>query len=144
MQTKYRAYICCGRNCGPKGSVALLDALEAEVEQASIADRVQVLPTGCQAHCESGPTMVIYPGPVYYQEISRDKLRRIVQEHFIEGRPVADYFWTGIAKRLGDEKRAAVGVVQATRPVAERPQPRKPEKRERPKRSYEDVDDFKW
>jgi (2Fe-2S) ferredoxin len=92
---QYRAYVCCGPNCGPKDSRALLDLLVREVERAGLAGRVSVLPTGCQNHCESGPTMVVYPGPVFYQQVSRERLHRIVQEHFGEHRPVEEYFWAG-------------------------------------------------
>ncbi|MDQ6694955.1 MAG: (2Fe-2S) ferredoxin domain-containing protein [Chloroflexota bacterium] len=139
--TKYRAYVCCGRNCGPKGSGELLDLLEEEVRRALLEEQVQVLPTGCQAHCESGPTMVVYPGPIYYQEISKDKLPRIVKEHFSEGVPVADFFWTGPTGLIRDQKRAAFNAVQSqVRPN----QGSRTGESKRPKRSYEDVDDFKW
>ena len=30
---RYRAYLCCGPNCGPKGASALLDFLSEEVER---------------------------------------------------------------------------------------------------------------
>src|SRR5437588_11398514 len=102
---KYRAYICCGPNCGPKGSLALLDYLEEEVERQGLAEQVSVLPTGCQSHCATGPTMVVYPGPVYYQEMDRERLRRVVREHFIDGRPVHAFFWTGPPKPLMEPKK---------------------------------------
>ncbi len=141
-QTEYRAYICCGPNCGPKGSVQLLEVLEAEVASKGMKARVAVLPTGCQSHCETGPTMVVYPGPVYYQEVDRERLVRIVAEHFGRGVPVGEYFWTGpYPKRLQVLDRGAQGPgvqkewgqsTQETRnkPKAQRPLP--------------DVDDFKW
>ena len=54
----YRVYVCCGKNCGPKGSPQLLDFLEEEVRRLSLQDRVRVYPGACQTHCESGPTVV--------------------------------------------------------------------------------------
>jgi (2Fe-2S) ferredoxin len=139
----YRAYLCFGPNCGPKGSAALLATLEAELEVAGLSDRVSVLPTGCQAHCESGPTMVVYPGPTYYQEVDASRLKRIVTEHFAEGKPVAKYFWTGVRRRiLPDGRRVLVG-----KPVAEAPLTPSVARRERlprPRKPQREVDDFKW
>jgi (2Fe-2S) ferredoxin len=139
----YRAYICFGPNCGPKGSSALFDALEAELVAAGLEGRVTVLPTGCQAHCESGPTMVVYPGPTYYQEVDTARIKRIVREHFAAGTPVAEYYWTGTRRRiLPDGTRVLVG-----KPVPEKSLDTvatKPERPPRPHKPQREVDDFKW
>lgn len=139
--TEYRAYICCGPNCGPKGSARLLDVLEEELERQDMSERVSVLPTGCQSHCETGPTMVVYPGPVYYEEVDDARLERIVREHFGRGIPVKEFFWTGVKKRITFLERAErrPGLTSfpqiATSETAPKPRPQKP----RP-----EVDDFKW
>ena len=107
-------------------------------------DRVSVLPTGCQAHCESGPTMVVYPGPVYYQAIDDDRLRRIVAEHFAGGEPVEEYFWTGVRRRILPNGKSQVA---SRLPTFERDKPTgavERRERQKPKRAVEDVDDFKW
>jgi (2Fe-2S) ferredoxin len=139
----YRAYICFGPNCGPKGSSALLAALEAELTAAGLGDTVSVLPTGCQAHCESGPTMVVYPGPTYYQQVDAARLTRIVREHFAGGAPVSDYFWTGVRKRILPDGRKVI----VSRPVPESPLNQAAPGRDRaprPQKSPREVDDFKW
>jgi (2Fe-2S) ferredoxin len=138
---RYRAYICCGPNCGPKGSRLLLDALEEEVRRAGLQDQIAVLPTGCQNHCETGPTMVVYPGPVYYQGVDRERLRRIVSEHLALGRPVADYFWTGPNTRPEIKKSFIPLPELSARSVAKPPSP---PARPKPRRREADVDDFKW
>lgn len=139
----YRAYICFGPNCGPKGSAGLLAALEAELTEAGLDQAVSVLPTGCQAHCESGPTMVVYPGPTYYQQVDVARLKRIVAEHFRGGTPVAEFFWTGTRRRVLPDGRK----VLVNRPVPEAPLSDAPHSRERTprtKKSPREVDDFKW
>lgn len=142
-QTEYRAYICCGPNCTPKGSARLLTVLEEEVERQGMSERVSVLPTGCQSHCETGPTMVVYPGPVYYQEVDPSRLTRIVREHFGRGSPVKDYFWTGpYPKRLQviDRSSFTPGFAPSTpSSTAQKPSDKPKERRTRP-----EVDDFKW
>jgi (2Fe-2S) ferredoxin len=146
-KAKYRAYLCCGVNCGPKGASALVDFMEAEVERKGLEGEVSVSVTGCQAHCDSGPTMVVYPGPVYYQHVDQPCLRRILKEHLTEGNPVREFFWTGVRRRI----LADGSVLVPKRVIMPEPadhndvapvtqQPRKQKAKPRPP----DVDDFKW
>jgi (2Fe-2S) ferredoxin len=139
---KYRAYLCCGINCGPKGASALVSFLEAELERRGLTGVVSVASTGCQAHCESGPTMVVYPGPVFYQGMTEERLARITQEHLSNGIPVSEFFWTGVRRRI-----LANGTVIMPKNVIlpEYGDPgatihRQPKQRKPPP----DVDDFKW
>jgi len=137
----YRVYICCGINCGPKGSRQLLDFLEDEVRRLALEDQVRVFPGGCQNHCESGPTMVVYPGPTFYQEVDRTRIQRIAREHFANDRPVAEYFWQGPRVPGRPFKKP----LPDFRPAGRRDDGRKPEREQkpRPRKTY-DVDDFKW
>ncbi len=142
-QRDYRAYICCGTNCAPKGSAQLLSVLEEELAAQGMSERVAVLPTGCQSHCETGPTMVVYPGPVYYQEVDPARLARIVREHFGRGLSVKEYFWTGpYPKRLQVLDRTAYksGVI-TFEPGSTSHEPGNKPKGQRPR---PEVDDFKW
>ena|SRR5687768_8036095 len=140
-EKRYRAYLCCGPNCGPKDSHALLDYLSREVTRLGLDERVSALPTGCQAHCLSGPTMVVYPGPVYYQEITTDRLDRIIEQHFIADEPVQAYFWTGPRIKLIPRRSSLPG---------QKPGHSSTEEgealpiRKKPERKAPDVDDFKW
>ena len=143
-KAKYRAYICCGVNCGPKGASALVDFMEAEVASQHLEDDVSVSATGCQAHCDSGPTMVVYPGPVYYQQMDQNRVRRVIKEHFTSDVPVKEYFWTGVRRRILADgsiivpKRVLMpegsgGAAMHTQPRLQKTRPKPP-----------DVDDFKW
>ena len=142
--TKYRAYLCCGRNCGPKGSGELLDFLLAEVNRLDIDQQVTVLPTGCQSHCESGPTMVIYPGPIYYKAVDETRLREIAAKHLRDGMPVREYFWTGTPLRIGSNEKDTADSWVGKERLVDRNNPRghgaMPQRKEKPR----EVDDFKW
>lgn len=143
----YRAYICCGPNCGPKGSGELLDYLATEIERLDLTEQVRVAATGCQAHCESGPTMVVYPGPIFYQEVTRDRLARIVLDHFMGGVPVQDFFWRGLRpKRIVPTAPSRQGSWDARFPAKAEPGDRSQGSTHQrsPKRPAQDVDDFKW
>jgi (2Fe-2S) ferredoxin len=140
-KTKYRVYICCGPNCGPKDSRSILDYLSDRLRERELENTVSALPTGCQAHCLSGPTMVVYPGPVYYQEITEAKIDHVISSHFLRDEPVTEYFWSGKRLRIlpdGTVEEPRDGY--PTRGKEPGTQDRRRERRER----NEDVDDFKW
>jgi (2Fe-2S) ferredoxin len=142
-KAKYRVYICCGPNCGPKDSRSLLDYLSVQLREQDLDAIVSALPTGCQAHCLSGPTMVVYPGPVYYQEMTEGRMDRVISSHFLADEPVEEYFWTGKKLRIlpdGTIEKPRDPRSDAARSYNDEPEP--PTRRR--KRPVEDVDDFKW
>jgi len=85
----YRVHVCFGPNCTPLGGRGLVPALEAAVRRAGLEDRVEVLATNCRARCDDGPSVNIYPGPVFYGRVSEADAEVIVREHLVGGKPVA-------------------------------------------------------
>ncbi len=77
----YRVHLCLGPNCSARGSRSLLPVLEAAVARAGLADRVEVLATTCRNRCDYGPSMNVYPGPIFYNLLDDRALEEIVARH---------------------------------------------------------------
>ena len=87
----YRVHLCFGPNCMPRGSRALLPILQRAIFEAGISGKVEVIATSCRNRCEWGPSVNVYPGPVFYAGVTPEAIAAIVQEHLVGGRPVERY-----------------------------------------------------
>jgi (2Fe-2S) ferredoxin len=56
--------------------------------------RVLRTKTDCLRICEQGPIAVVYPDGVWYRGVTDEVAGRIVAEHLVGGRPVAEHVFT--------------------------------------------------
>ncbi|MDD2600488.1 MAG: NADH-quinone oxidoreductase subunit NuoF [Kiritimatiellae bacterium] len=86
----YKQYIlvCGGTACESNKGIALVEALNREVENNGLLQEVQVVRTGCLGFCEKGPIVKILPQDTFYVEVMPEDASEIVTEHIVKGRVV--------------------------------------------------------
>lgn len=62
---------------------------------AELSDQAEVSATSCRDRCDYGPSMNVYPGPVFYNHLDEEAIEEIVTSHFLLGKPVARYLFHG-------------------------------------------------
>lgn len=75
--------------------------LEAAIARAGIASEVEVIASTCRNRCDYGPSMNVYPGPTFYNELTAEAVEEIVTEHLAGGRPVERWFFRPVPVRRG-------------------------------------------
>lgn len=86
---KYRANLlmCAGTGCVASGTPKVKEALKAELEKRGLADEIKIVLTGCNGFCAEGPVMLVYPDEIFYQKLTVEEIPKLVEEHFLKGRP---------------------------------------------------------
>ncbi len=80
----------CGISAGAQG---VFDEFKRAAGEAGL-EHVRVIPTGCVGRCDLEPMAEVTRGdesPVLYILLTPEKVRRIVEEHIVGGKPVNEY-----------------------------------------------------
>ena len=79
---------CGGTGCKASNSAAIAENLKASLEKYGMADKVEVITTGCFGFCEKGPIVKILPDNTFYTKVTPEDADEIVREHIVGGKKV--------------------------------------------------------
>jgi len=86
--------ICGGTGCISTGCKGVLNEFVKEIKNHNLTEEVKVVETGCIGTCDLGPVLVIYPEGIFYQKVSVDDVKEIVEEHLVKGQYVKRLMYT--------------------------------------------------
>lgn len=64
--------------CDPDGNNALRSSLKAAAKEKGLGPLVRINSAGCLEQCELGPAMVIYPQGIWYGNVQKTDIPRIL------------------------------------------------------------------
>ncbi len=86
---RFRANVlmCSGTGCVASGTMKIKAALSEELKKMGLEKEIKIVLTGCNGYCAQGPVMVVYPDGIFYQSLTVEEVPKLVEEHFLKGRP---------------------------------------------------------
>jgi (2Fe-2S) ferredoxin len=92
----HHIFICCNQRppdhprgcCDPQAGDALQKAFKQALAERGMNRRIRANKSGCLDQCEHGPTVVVYPGAIWYGGVTAADVAEIVESHLLGGRPV--------------------------------------------------------
>ena len=86
---RFRANVmlCAGTGCVASGTMKVGNALKEELKKRGLEEEIRVILTGCIGYCAQGPVMSVHPDEIFYQALTVEEIPKLVEEHFLKGRP---------------------------------------------------------
>jgi len=97
MDYRRHIIVCVGDRCTEDGEgQALYNSLGEKFKKAGLNKgdlRVKRSRATCFGTCKSGPLLCVQPDGVWYYNVSEEKLDRIINEHFLQGKVIDEWVY---------------------------------------------------
>jgi 3-hydroxy-5-methyl-1-naphthoate 3-O-methyltransferase len=100
---RFHLFICTQQkpegvtSCPARGSLAVLEKLDHELQTRGLTNDVQLTTCGCMGLCDEGPVIVVYPEGVWYRRVQAADVPEVVGAHLRGHGPVGRLVWNGAA-----------------------------------------------
>ncbi len=81
--------VCVGGGCLASGALEICAALRKAIDANDLSHKAEVVETGCMGPCAAGPVAKIMPDNIFYQGITCDDAKLIVEQHIKKGEVVS-------------------------------------------------------
>ena len=93
---EFQILVCCGTGCVSSGAKLVVEGLQKAIDTLELADRCEVVITGCHGFCESGPLVIVYPGATFYVRVKPEDCDEIVKTTVVDGGTVERLLFTEV------------------------------------------------
>ncbi len=117
-ECRMQLMLCGGTGCVSNGSLRIKEALENEIRKRTLDKEIRVVMTGCNGLCAQGPIMAVHPDEIFYQVLTEKDVPRLVEQHFLKGRPVKELMYIPPKEKAPVPKMSDIGFFREQRLIA--------------------------